>query len=67
MSIEVYQVRGDIMGIFDPRRDNLRVGVIACRSATDRPGSHLPGVEFRMVTYPALVQGDCALFFGSRR
>jgi len=64
MSIEVYQVRGDIMElIFDPREDNLRVGETLCVQERDG-GAHgliCQVIEFRMVTYPALVQEQLRL------
>jgi hypothetical protein len=42
MSIEVYQVRGDIMElIFDPREDNLRVGETLCVQERDGSGQGL--------------------------
>ena len=64
MSIEVYQVRGDIMElIFDPREDNLRVGETLCVQERDSGGQGLmcQVIEFRMVTYPALVQEQLRL------
>ncbi len=64
MSIEVYQVRGDIMElIFDPREDNLRVGETLCVQERDGNGQGLicQIIEFRMVTYPALVQEQLRL------
>jgi hypothetical protein len=64
MSIEVYQVRGDIMElIFDPREDNLRVGETLCVQERDGSGQGLicQIIEFRMVTYPALVQEQLRL------
>jgi hypothetical protein len=64
MSIEVYQVRGDIMElIFDPREDNLRVGETLCVQEREGSGQGLicQIIEFRMVTYPALVQEQLRL------
>ncbi len=58
MSIEVYQVKGDIMElIFDPRAEDLRVGeTLTVQERDTGQGLVVQILEFRMVTYPSLVQ-----------
>ncbi|HID06682.1 MAG TPA: hypothetical protein EYP10_05985, partial [Armatimonadetes bacterium] len=58
MSIELYQVKGDIMElVFDPREDDLRVGETLCvRERDSQNGLIVQVIAFRTVTYPSLVR-----------
>ncbi|HWP46619.1 MAG TPA: ATP-binding protein [Candidatus Limnocylindrales bacterium] len=63
MSIQVHQVKGDIIElIFNPREDDLRVGENLC--ILERGGHRgiiVQIIEFRMVTYPSLIQEQIRL------
>ncbi|MBI3949956.1 MAG: DUF87 domain-containing protein [Acidobacteria bacterium] len=64
MSIQINQIRGDTVElIFNPREEDLRVGQIL--SLVERTGGHqglvVQIIEFRTVTYPALIQEQLQL------
>lgn len=63
MSIQVHQVKGDVIElIFNPREDDLRVGENLC--ILERGGQRgiiVQIIEFRMVTYPSLIQEQLRL------
>jgi hypothetical protein len=63
MSIQVHQVKGDIIElIFNPREDDLRVGENLCiLERGGRRGIIVQIIEFRMVTYPSLIQEQIRL------
>lgn len=58
MSIEMYQVKGDVMElIFDPREENLRVGETLCVKERDSGnGLIVQVIAFRSLNYPSLVR-----------
>jgi hypothetical protein len=66
MSIQVNQVRGDIVElIFNPREDDLRVGeTLRIEERDTGEGLIVQIVAFRMVTYPSLVQEQLQLAVG---
>ncbi|MBI2877430.1 MAG: DUF87 domain-containing protein [Candidatus Tectomicrobia bacterium] len=66
MSIQVNQVKGDIVElVFNPREDDLRVGENLCiRERESGSGLIVQIIEFRMVTYPALIREQLQLVIG---
>ena len=66
MSIQVNQVRGDIVElIFNPREDDLRVGESLRIVERDTgEGLVVQVIAFRMVTYPSLIQEQLQLAMG---
>ena len=66
MSIQVNQVRGDIVElIFNPREDDLRVGESLRIVERDTgEGLVVQIIAFRMVTYPSLIQEQLQLAMG---
>jgi hypothetical protein len=66
MSIQVNQVRGDIVElIFNPREEDLRVGeTLRIEERDTGEGLIVQIVAFRMVTYPSLVQEQLQLAVG---
>jgi hypothetical protein len=58
MSIEVYQIKGDIMElVFDPREEDLRVGETLCvRERDSKNGLIVQVIAFRSLNYPSLVR-----------
>lgn len=66
MSIQVNQVRGDIVElIFNPREDDLRVGESLRIVERDTgEGLVVQVIAFRMVTYPSLIQEQLQLAIG---
>lgn len=67
MSIQVNQVRGDIVElIFNPREEDLRVGeTLRLQDRTTGEGLVVQVVAFRMVTYPSLIQEQLQLAVGN--
>lgn len=67
MSIQVNQVKGDIVElIFNPRDEDLRVGEsLRLLDRTTSEGLVVQIVAFRMVTYPALIQEQLQLAIGN--
>ena len=67
MSIQVSQVRGDIVElIFNPREEDLRVGeTLQIRERDSGEGLIVQVVAFRMVTYPSLIQEQLGLVMGN--
>jgi hypothetical protein len=67
MSIQVNQVRGDIVElIFNPREEDLRVGEsIRLQDRNTGEGLVVQVVAFRMVTYPSLIQEQLQLAMGN--
>jgi hypothetical protein len=67
MSIQVNQVRGDIVElIFNPREEDLRVGEsLRLRDRNTNEGLVVQVVAFRMVTYPSLIQEQLQLAIGN--
>ena len=67
MSIQVNQVRGDIVElIFNPREEDLRVGeTLQIQDRTTNEGLVVQIVAFRMVTYPSLIQEQLQLAIGN--
>jgi hypothetical protein len=66
MSIQVTQVRGDIVElIFNPREEDLRVGeTLRLQDRNTGEGLVVQVVAFRMVTYPSLIQEQLQLAVG---
>lgn len=66
MSIQVNQVRGDIVElIFNPREEDLRVGeTLRIQEHDSGEGLVVQVVAFRMVTYPSLIQEQLQLAAG---
>ncbi len=66
MSIQVNQVRGDIVElIFNPREDDLRVGeTLRIEERDSGEGLVVQVIAFRMVTYPSLIQQQLQLAIG---
>ena len=66
MSIQINQVRGDIVElIFNPREDDLRVGEsLRIEERDTGEGLVVQVIAFRMVTYPSLVQEQLQLAMG---
>lgn len=66
MSIQVNQIRGDIVElIFNPREDDLRVGeTLRIQERDSGEGLVVQVVAFRMVTYPSLIQEQLQLAIG---
>jgi hypothetical protein len=67
MSIQVNQVRGDIVElIFNPREEDLRVGeTLRLQDRNTGEGLVVQVVAFRMVTYPSLIQEQLQLAIGN--
>lgn len=67
MSIQVNQVRGDIVElIFNPREEDLRVGeTLRIQDRNTNEGLVVQVVAFRMVTYPSLIQEQLQLAVGN--
>ncbi|GIX45833.1 MAG: hypothetical protein KatS3mg131_0044 [Candidatus Tectimicrobiota bacterium] len=67
MSIQVHQVKGDVVElIFNPREEDLRVGETLCLQEREREGGLVVQiVAFRMVTYPSLIQEQLQLAMGA--
>ena len=67
MSIQVNQVRGDIVElIFNPREEDLRVGEsLRLLDRDTGEGLIVQVVAFRMVTYPSLIQEQLQLAIGN--
>lgn len=67
MSIQVNQVRGDIVElIFNPREEDLRVGEsLRLLDRDSGEGLVVQIVAFRMVTYPSLIQEQLQLAIGN--
>jgi hypothetical protein len=67
MSIQVNQVRGDIVElIFNPREEDLRVGEsLRIQDRDTGEGLIVQVVAFRMVTYPSLIQEQLQLAIGN--
>jgi hypothetical protein len=67
MSIQVNQVRGDIVElIFNPREEDLRVGeTLRLQDRNSGEGLVVQVVAFRMVTYPSLIQEQLQLAIGN--
>lgn len=64
MSIQINQIKGDVVElIFNPREDDLRVGQILTlmERSGQRQGLAVQIIEFRTVTYPALIQEQLKL------
>lgn len=66
MSIQVNQVRGDIVElIFNPRNDDLRVGeTLRIEERDSQEGLIIQVIAFRMVTFPSLAQEQLQLAMG---
>lgn len=58
MSIQIRQIKGDIVELlFNPKDEDLRVGEnLSLREKGSNRGLIVQIIEFRTITYPALLQ-----------